>query len=199
MRRGAKTGVLDERARATRRKILVEASKLFARKGYHGTTVADVAKAIGMTQGALFYHFDTKEALLYAVVERLSRGFDDYRKLAEGLPASDEMVGSVVRLMIEHYRRQPESTICLACLATEFAGSGHPILGEIRRAYDAFVSPFTTALATQPGVRNPAAAARAFIGAVQGIAIQGLLNEGDPTLEQMGTAFLDLLHIPQSA
>ena len=34
----------DEKARATRRKILVEATKLFARRGYHRTTVADTTR-----------------------------------------------------------------------------------------------------------------------------------------------------------
>ena len=54
-RKGA--SIHEERTRSTRRRILVEATRLFARRGFHKTTVADLSSAIGMTQGALFHHF----------------------------------------------------------------------------------------------------------------------------------------------
>jgi len=186
----------DEKARATRRKILVEATKLFARRGYHRTTVADIAMAIGMTQGAFFHHFPTKEALLNAVVERLSRGFADYREAMEG-PVTDDTLRHVMDKMVSHYASQPEATICLAALATEFAGSGHPILTEIRAAYDSFVDPFARVFEGHPSVKNPRDSAIAFIGAVQGVAIQGLLREGEGSLDDYATAFLQMLHVPK--
>ena len=49
MSTGKTTTLHEERARATRRKILVEATRLFARQGFHKTTVSDLARAIGMT------------------------------------------------------------------------------------------------------------------------------------------------------
>lgn len=188
--------MLDEKARATRRKILVEATKLFARQGYHKTTVTDIANAIGMTQGALFHHFPNKEAVLHAVVARLARGFQDYRQAMEG-PVSDETLQRVLDSMVVHYAAQPEATICLAALATEFAGSDHPILVEIRKAYDSFVDPFARLLEKGPAVKAPREAAIAFIGAVQGVAIQALLREGTPPLENLAAAFLTMLRVPQ--
>ncbi|MBI5419026.1 MAG: helix-turn-helix transcriptional regulator [Deltaproteobacteria bacterium] len=173
----------------------MEATKLFARRGYHKTTVADIASAIGMTQGALFHHFPSKDALLQAVVERLARGMDSYRApLAEG--GSADAVRKIVNLMVEHFNRQPEATICLAALATEFAGTDDPILERIRRIYDRFVDPFAIVLSTHPTVRDPRAAAISFIGAVQGIAIQGLLREGNPPLAALAPAFLDMMNMP---
>ena len=133
MPKPGRNNILDERARATRRKILVEATRLFARQGYHKTTVTDIANAIGMTQGALFHHFANKEALLEAVVRRLARGFADYRAAMDpnSVQASFERI---IESMVEHFEAQPEATLCLAALATEFAGSGHPILDDIRGA-----------------------------------------------------------------
>lgn len=186
---------LDEKARATRRKILVESTKLFARRGYHKTTVSDIAAAIGMTQGALFHHFPNKEAVLRAVVERLRRGVREYRAfMADGDPG--EAFVRIVAHMADHYRRQPEATVCLAALATEFAGTDHPVLERIREAYEEFVGPFEAVMARRPGVADPRAAAIAFIGAVQGIAIQGLLRDGDPPLEALADAFVALLGPP---
>jgi AcrR family transcriptional regulator len=58
----------EARARDTHRKILVAATKLFARHGYHKTTITDICRLIDLTSGAVFHHIPTKEALLDAVL-----------------------------------------------------------------------------------------------------------------------------------
>jgi AcrR family transcriptional regulator len=195
MPKNGRSSLLDDKARATRRKILVEATRLFARQGYHKTTVTDIANAIGMTQGALFHHFANKEALLAAVVRRLARGFAEYRAAMD--PDSVQAtLERVIAAMVEHYEAQPEATLCLAALATEFGGSDHPILAEIRAAYDCFVEPFEELLSHYPGVENPREVAIAYIGAMQGIGTQGMLREGNPPLRDLAFAFQAILHVP---
>jgi AcrR family transcriptional regulator len=195
MPKSGRSSLLDDKARATRRRILVEATRLFARQGYHKTTVTDIANAIGMTQGALFHHFPNKEALLEAVVRRLARGFAEYSAVMDpnSLQATLERV---IATMVEHYEAQPEATLCLAALATEFAGSDHPILAEIRSAYDSFVQPFQELLSRYPAVKDPRAVAIAYIGAMQGIGTQGMLREGTPPLRDLAFAFKTILHVP---
>ena len=114
--------------------------------------------------------------------------------------ARGSVVDRVLNIMVEHYEAQPEATICLAALATEFAGSDHPVLDEIRNAYEAFVAPFEKVLSTHPTVKNPRGASIAFIGSVQGIAIQGLLREGgEYALRDLAKSFLNLIHMPEEA
>lgn len=48
-------------------KVLDEAARLFRTKGFEGTSVRDIARAVGMLPGSLYCHFETKEALLVAV------------------------------------------------------------------------------------------------------------------------------------
>jgi len=182
----------EERSQQTKRNILRESARLFARNGYHKTTISDISKAIGMTQGALFHKFPNKEAILFAVVERLARGFDEYTDSIQS-EESDDPIKSVVKQMVNHYRKNPEDTICLAALASEFASSGHPILERIRSAYDRFTMPLAEELAKSGFYKDPSSTAVAFIGAVQGIAIQGLLREEDPSLEKLADAFLDMM------
>jgi AcrR family transcriptional regulator len=45
------------------------AAKLFRRKGFDATSTRDIAAAVGMQSGSPFYHFKSKGALLYAVME----------------------------------------------------------------------------------------------------------------------------------
>ncbi len=48
-------------------RILKAAQKLFARRGYNGTTTRDLAQAAGVAEGTLFRHFENKKAILVAV------------------------------------------------------------------------------------------------------------------------------------
>jgi len=61
--------------------IIRAATELFAKAGYVGTSLRDVAEQCGMTKAALYYHYPDKESLLKAVVEarmtRLNNRMDD--------------------------------------------------------------------------------------------------------------------------
>jgi AcrR family transcriptional regulator len=50
--------------------VLDEAARLFRTQGFEGTTVRDIARAVGMLPGSLYCHFATKEELLTAVYVR---------------------------------------------------------------------------------------------------------------------------------
>ena len=193
MTRG-KNNKKEAQAKETRKKIVRAAVKLFARRGYHKTTISDLAQAIELTSGAIFHHFATKEALLDAVVEWLARGlriYSDYTGHTE--TGSLDVVKGIVNIMCNHFERNPEATICLAALATEFAGSNHPMEARLKEVYEIFVESFSRILANHPNVADPRAAAIAFVGGVQGIAIQGLLREGDVTIGQLAGAYLSML------
>ncbi|MDT0306689.1 ScbR family autoregulator-binding transcription factor [Streptomyces sp. DSM 44917] len=57
----------QERAVRTRAEILRAAGELFAQHGYHATSVQDVADRTGMTKGAVYFHFSSKEELALAL------------------------------------------------------------------------------------------------------------------------------------
>lgn len=59
----------QERAVKTRRAVLEAAATVFAEHGYTAATVADILKTAGVTKGALYFHFDSKEALARGVLE----------------------------------------------------------------------------------------------------------------------------------
>ncbi len=183
-----------ERAQKTRNRILFEATKLFARQGYHKTTISDICAAVGLTSGALFHYFPTKEALLNAVIERLQRGIKLYSEHLERVSDSGFCaIEDIVNLMCEHFERQPEATICLASLATEFAGSRKETEKRLKDVYEDFVNSMERVFEAHPAVKDPRAAAIAFIGASQGIAVQGLLREGEVSIRRLAYGFLSIL------
>lgn len=54
------------RAEATRGKLIETGTDLVRRQGYNATSVDDICKAAGITKGAFFHHFPSKEALMEA-------------------------------------------------------------------------------------------------------------------------------------
>ena len=50
-----------------RRQIIAAASGLFAHKGFEGTSIREIAAASGVLSGSLYYHFPSKEDLLFTV------------------------------------------------------------------------------------------------------------------------------------
>src|SRR3954453_12873949 len=61
----------EEYAAATRQAVLDSAAALFADRGFGGTSLDEVAKTARVTRGAVYHHFENKQALFLAVLEEL--------------------------------------------------------------------------------------------------------------------------------
>jgi AcrR family transcriptional regulator len=60
-----------ERTEATRTALIAAARPLFAQRGYAGVGTEEIARAAGVTRGALYHHFDGKRELFEAVYEQI--------------------------------------------------------------------------------------------------------------------------------
>ena len=60
----------DEQRARTRRELLDAAARVFAERGYHVTSVDQVAEAAGFTKGAVYSNFTSKEELFLALLDR---------------------------------------------------------------------------------------------------------------------------------
>ena len=77
-----------EDALKTRRRILASALSLFVKKGYERTTFTDIASRLGMTKGAVYWHFDSKEKLLVTLLDEMLKKFK--RQISALLPKGDD-------------------------------------------------------------------------------------------------------------
>jgi AcrR family transcriptional regulator len=81
--RGRPRKTVEDRDDGNRRgELLRSAAKLFRRKGFDATSTRDIAAAVGMQSGSPFYHFKSKGALLYAVMEEGMRSAIARQQLA---------------------------------------------------------------------------------------------------------------------
>ncbi len=59
----------DERSLLTRNRILKKSMGLFVLKGYHNTTVRDIAKELSVSTGAIYHHFNSKEEIAISLFD----------------------------------------------------------------------------------------------------------------------------------
>ena len=80
---------------STRDRIIAEAMRLFAQRGYRGTSIADLEDAAGLSpgSGSLYTHFRSKEEVLAAAVEQTALLADTGYAAFDLLPLGDPPAG----------------------------------------------------------------------------------------------------------
>src|ERR1700679_3591932 len=91
----------DEQRALTRRRLLDSAEAVFARSGFHGASVEDIAREAGVTSGALYSNFAGKEDLFLALFEeRIATDVGDYSQIvAAGVTLEQQARGAADRWM----------------------------------------------------------------------------------------------------
>ncbi len=68
--------VLRKRKRLRKEEIVAEATRLFAERGYEGTSMGDLAERVGLRKASLFHHFESKDVLYTTVLSQLLEGVE---------------------------------------------------------------------------------------------------------------------------
>lgn len=62
----------------TREEILLKSLEVFRRQGYYNTSMTDLATACGLQKGSFYHYFDSKEALMKAILEDIRNRLNTY-------------------------------------------------------------------------------------------------------------------------
>ncbi len=123
--------------------------RLFAKRGYHGTSVAQIAEATGLTKGALYWYFKGKEDLFLTVLDSIRESWQKnimdkvdtsegvIEKLEKLFDASSEMVASTaepysMHLFLVSAGAQPEMGDFENAIRTVYAGYVKSLAETIR-------------------------------------------------------------------
>jgi AcrR family transcriptional regulator len=105
--RGRPPGSIAGQGAATRERIIESALELFAAKGFHAASVADIGARADVQPGALYYHIRSKQELLWEILRRYT---EDALQGAEAITTADldpvdklrELIGFHVEIIAEH-------------------------------------------------------------------------------------------------
>jgi AcrR family transcriptional regulator len=92
-----------------RQRILDAAVVVFARAGYHGSRVSDIAREAGIAYGLVYHYFENKEEILDTIFrERWSAFLDAVEGIADSDAGTEDRLLSIAALVLSAYRLRPE-------------------------------------------------------------------------------------------
>jgi AcrR family transcriptional regulator len=119
-----------------RRELTREAARLFAQKGYHGTSIGDIAEAMGVQKGSLYAHIASKEDLLY---ETMREGADAFHAELDAIPEDAPAVEKIRLALRGHLRVVAEQLDVATVFVQEWRyleGARHDEIVAERRRYE---------------------------------------------------------------
>jgi AcrR family transcriptional regulator len=152
------------------RDLLIEqASKLFRAKGYSATSIDDVTSACGITKGSLYYHFDSKEALALAAMDRVRALYTE--KIFSLIAASDqpgpEELSAFNQAVERFFTEHPDGCL-LANLSLEIGVSSEPFRQRIKAYFEEWRACYAKVFARYFPPARVEALAEDAVAAVQG-------------------------------
>jgi len=193
-------GTRAQAAADKRRAILDAAVRVFARQGFNGCRVSDIAEEAGVAYGLVYHYFDSKEevldtlflerwdVLLHAIVE-----VD-----GQDVPAREKL-RTIAAFIVDSYRHDPDLMKVIIVEVTRAANSfGQTHLGKIREAYELIAAIVRKAQMTGEfkSTVTPEFAAMAFYGTIEQVLtgwIFGFLPVGDAEFEQATRFVVDTI------
>jgi TetR/AcrR family transcriptional regulator, transcriptional repressor for nem operon len=126
------------------KKILTQAARLFRERGFNGAGVADIMKAAGLTHGAFYAHFASKDAL---EAEALEHAFAQSGRAVYKLTAnaSDPKATFLASYLSAAHRDHPGSGCAIAALGPEIARDSPargPFTLQVKRMIEGMVGRF---------------------------------------------------------
>lgn len=191
----------NSKSKLTSNKIIKVTLKLFIRKGYHGTSIADISKAAKLTKGAIYFHFKNKDALLRSILEEYENIF--LRKLIQEV---ESVKGSAVdkyshflRLAANFAAKNRQICLCLTSLATELCGSGkkqEQKIKEMYKKYHKFIADLLEEGKKDGSFRediNPNILALNLIGTMEGNLLQWNFNRNQFNNKDFARSYIKFL------
>jgi len=94
---------------ARRNKIISKALEIFSKKGFQESTIAEISKASGVSEATVYEYFNSKEELLFAIPEEITReSVEDFKKILPYLKGAEHKVRAIVLGYLTLYQNNPQ-------------------------------------------------------------------------------------------
>lgn len=172
----------------TKERILSAAMEVFAAKGYHGAVVDDIVAASRSSKGAFYHYFPSKQGIFLTLMDDLAGMVE---RGVEGVIASEEgglaKVDAALRVVLETAAAQRD---LVKILLVEAVGLGPELEAKrlgIHRRFAALIQRHLDHAVADGAIprQDTALTALAWIGALNEVITQWLVNDGVPLLDRL--------------
>lgn len=122
-------------------RIIKESIQLFLQKGFKGTSIQNITDALGITKGAFYWHFKSKDELLNTIIEKFEKelinGLLEHMKGFEG--DFVKTFREYHKYINEYARNNGELCVLSTTLAAEISGSGTSAEKKIKAVYSKYI------------------------------------------------------------
>jgi AcrR family transcriptional regulator len=169
-------------------------ARLFARKGYHSTSMREIARELGMNQSSLYHYFKSKEDILFKL---MNDAMDDALATLEEICAADlapeDKLNSVLGFYTRYYAGDQERLILLVNEKNSLSDAYSRKLIQKERRYVHLFKEIFEELAGQDKIKEipPSVAIFAFLGMVH-YTIKWYHKDGQVSLDELADIFVEI-------
>jgi AcrR family transcriptional regulator len=170
------------------------AAKLFAVRGYHSTSVRDIARELGMNQSSLYHYFKSKEEILFKL---MNDAMDEALKVLEGISASrlspEKRLLKILGFYTRYYTKEQERETLLVNEMNSLGEASRAILIEKQRRYVSLIRSMLNDLKARGLMKeiHPTVAAFAFFGMVH-YTIKWYRRDGEIDVERLADSYVEI-------
>lgn len=176
-----------------RRELMDTAARLFLTQGFAATSTRDIAAAVGMHSGSPFYHFESKSALLFAVMnEGMVTAAQSQQQALDALAASKPKATAreQLRVLIRHHFEVllgPRSGFIPVMLYEwrSLTPAQRKSIARVKDTYEAAWMPTLEVLARQKALQADPGVARLFIFGALNWAVQWFAPKKGKSLDEL--------------
>jgi len=153
-----------------RSQILQEATRLFSKRGYDNVSMKEIAGVCGITEPAVYRHFESKDAVYEAVLESLEARLheDNFFKRLEREADIDTLLEELAKHILDFYCSNEDSCRLLLYSALTHHKKARSVFKAIRGTYVSFLIKQLDRLYSEKKIvkKNNTITARCFVGMI---------------------------------
>lgn len=176
--------------RLTRDDVVQRAVEVFRRRGFHGTSMADLAAACGILKGSLYHHFPGKDDLALAALEEVHGHFRAavFPLAQGGAPPAGRM--AALTRAVEDYFGGRDGSCLMGAFALEIGAADERFAVRLRAFFDDWAAAVAAPLEPAAGAVEAQKMARDFIARTQGALMLLKLSGDDEPLARCHAAMV---------
>ena len=176
--------------------ILEAAVKVFARQGFHQSTVAQIAKEAGVADGTIYLYFKNKDDILVQFFSfRTKQVFDSFREEVDRAQASSDKLRNLVRRHLAEFQRDRDGAVVFQVETHQNSRLAEAQIREMSQMYRDLISEIVEQGQQEGTIRKNlyvGLVKRFIIGAVDEVINTWLHSDGEYDLVSMADPLVEL-------